>query len=294
MVLCIAREEFNTLLRHLAPDCDLEQRHSGGATALLFASYVHEEELILPLIRHGANYNTADDKGHTPLMGLCANEGGDLELVNYFSKLPNINVNAEDSKGRTALHRAAYSSKPSVLEELLNFPTIDVNARTHKGLSAIDYAIDYQQLSNLQILLRNPKCDINTTLYLPASRLYFAIEHNLLSQIKTLLSRPHKDPDIRLSAFNYAIWQQKDAIAAMFLQDMDKQAQHDFIKQALALAWERGQREIGLSLYQTYGTQYGIALPPQEELEEFTYDVAPEFEEWLEMDELLINHYSEE
>jgi hypothetical protein len=256
------------LLRRLAPECDLEQRNVRGVTVLLFASYMQEPEIILPLIKHGADYNTADYEGYTPLMGLCT-DGGNLALVHYFSKLPNINVNAKDSKGRTALHRAAQESKFSVLRELLNFPMIDVDARTNEGLSAIDYAINHQRLANLQVLLRDPKCAIDNTIhYSTASRLCFAIEYDLLPWLETLLSHSDKDPAIRLSAFNYAIWKKKQAIAAMFLQDMD----NDFIKQALALTGERGK-----------------------EKEYDSEELAPEYVKWLEMvEELLINNYSED
>jgi ankyrin repeat protein len=244
----------------LKQGCDLEQRDMNGQTALFYSCYFKSLDAMLLLLEHGADHNTTDNKGNTPLMQICSVDP-DLAKVNHFLALPNIDVNARNNEGKTALHKTVQENYPLVIAALLKHPAIDINLRTHKGFSALDYAINHQHFDNLQRLLCHPNIDTRASNYPIVSVLYFAIEHRLLSVIKQLVH--DEDCGTHPAAFNYAIWRRQDDIATLFLQNMNEQNQRIFLQQAAEFAWKKGQRDLELRLHEKYGKQYGLFLYPR-------------------------------
>lgn len=96
------------------PSLDLELHTGDGSTALIFASASQPEEpeavrldrieACKLLIARGANVNARNRAGNRPL--LIAAELQLLELTKLLLARPEIEVNAQDERGDTALHRA--------------------------------------------------------------------------------------------------------------------------------------------------------------------------------------------
>jgi ankyrin repeat protein len=264
--------EISALKVLLKRGCDLEQRDMNGQTALFHACYFCDLYIIDLLLEYGADYTATDDNGNTPLMRACLIDVH-LEKVKLLLALPDINVNASNNKGKTALHKTAQKDRPLILRALLKHPDIDVNLRTHKGFSALDYAIEHQRFANLPLLLHHPNIDTRASNYPLISGLYFAIEHGSLLLVESFLHNV-RGLDIGMAAFNYAIWRQKDNIADLFLQYMDEQHKRTFLKQASVRAWKNGQRDLELRLHEKYGKQYDLPLYPPKKIEEPEWDRA--------------------
>ncbi|MGL9726338.1 MAG: ankyrin repeat domain-containing protein [Wolbachia sp.] len=64
-----------------------------------------------------SNKNTESNKNIGYLLNFAAI--GDIEGVKFFIKHCNVDVNSIDNIGRTALHKAAYKGKSSIVEYLL-------------------------------------------------------------------------------------------------------------------------------------------------------------------------------
>ena len=64
-------------------------------------------ELIKILIKYGADVDTSDGLGMTPLFRATA-KSANLEIATYFIEEANASVNITNKYGSTALHGCAY------------------------------------------------------------------------------------------------------------------------------------------------------------------------------------------
>ena len=94
-------------------------------------------------IGRGANVNYRSEadfsEGMSCLMAAVAN-GGEA-VVRLLLAQPDIEVNARDEIGRTALHFAVAFSNKAILRMLLGFPGLDPNVTNNNGRTAIMEAI---------------------------------------------------------------------------------------------------------------------------------------------------------
>lgn len=96
----------------------VEARNIGGATALHIASRGSNIEIVKILLSNGANVNSIDNDGWTPLMRAAANNNPDIvsELLTH-----NANANIKNSLNETALIQAVNSGCYRCLESILNY-----------------------------------------------------------------------------------------------------------------------------------------------------------------------------
>ena len=138
-------------------------------------------EVVDVLIQYGADVNRKHN-GMTPLMVAC--KRGHYGIVQHLLKTQNVNVNAQNSNGLTALHFSVQSNSVEIVRNLL-LKGADPNiAITSTPL------ITACASSNLQIVkeLLKAKADVNgqdedgtTALYMASSKGHFGIVKKLLS-----------------------------------------------------------------------------------------------------------------
>jgi ankyrin repeat protein len=105
------------LLRHMG-QAGLEARGRDGGTVLHWAASKGHEEMLAWLLSQGAQADTTDSDGITPLM--YAAKGGHVGVVRMLLKhMEGQGVELTDVKGRTALHHAATRGKGNVARFLL-------------------------------------------------------------------------------------------------------------------------------------------------------------------------------
>lgn len=81
----------------------------------------------------------ADFKNQTPLMLVADN--GDYELAEIL--IPISDINAQDNKGRTALHAAVMGNSLKCVSSILECEDIDLNKRTVDGNTALHMAVRF-------------------------------------------------------------------------------------------------------------------------------------------------------
>jgi hypothetical protein len=59
--------KFDLVRQFLAEGGDVDERDEWGGTALGYALAAHDEDAMRLLLEHGANVNTPDNQGHTPM-----------------------------------------------------------------------------------------------------------------------------------------------------------------------------------------------------------------------------------
>jgi ankyrin repeat protein len=130
------------------------QANPDGMTPLLAAIQYGKPEIVKALLAKGANINAARPDGTTPLM--LASEGtgylpDNLPLVEAL--IPhNPNLEARDSSGQTALHRAVKQGKIDVVRLLLDHGA-QIDAKTSDGSTPLFYAAEFGKVPILELLI---------------------------------------------------------------------------------------------------------------------------------------------
>lgn len=119
---------------------DMSALESLKSSALSIAVY---------LISHGADVNTSDKQGFTPLLN-SAREGF-FDLIKVLEK-HNADTQVKTKKGFTMLHFAADGGHTDILERLLQ-QGADIEAKTDEGCTALHLAAHAGELEITRILL---------------------------------------------------------------------------------------------------------------------------------------------
>lgn len=144
---------------------DVNYKDEYGLSAIVsacMADFTDIVELLLaqPGIDIGASYNDG-------LKGLiAASNNGSEEIVamllNYnFEHDSEIDVNASDRHGNTALILAAAFNHTGVAQMLLTHPEIEVDAANKQNSTALLYACVNGNLDLTRVLLETGKCNVN-------------------------------------------------------------------------------------------------------------------------------------
>ncbi|CAI7573042.1 unnamed protein product [Penicillium bialowiezense] len=107
---------------------DIEKRDSDGDTALIYASRLQDVQMddLRLLINAGANVNTQNDEGLTPLMSLV--HANDTAAFQLLMADPEIDVNLTSRAYGSALHQACFGARRDldIIEQLVD-RGVDVN-----------------------------------------------------------------------------------------------------------------------------------------------------------------------
>lgn len=99
---------------------DVHLRDNFGNTAITLAAGKGSSEILKYLLEAGANVNERDGWESTPLINACCNSVFSFETVQILLKYPNVEINARNNAGFTALicaSRAGRLKTVKLLEE---------------------------------------------------------------------------------------------------------------------------------------------------------------------------------
>ncbi|KAK6501260.1 hypothetical protein TWF481_009101 [Arthrobotrys musiformis] len=150
---------------------DINEKDCDGLPPLHYAIVKDRVKVVEILLQEGADYNICDDDGETPLMWVAMREARSraekfvmgiirpkrivhmpmAELL--LQKCADINLEAKDKAGRTALFHAAKMGKGGLLELLLQWGA-ELESRDNDGRTALSLAAEFGHLSIVRILLR--------------------------------------------------------------------------------------------------------------------------------------------
>ncbi|CAG0911479.1 unnamed protein product, partial [Cyprideis torosa] len=120
-------------------------------TPLYLACVMGHVSVARDLVAHGADVNTKDRRGWTPLIG--ASDGGHVETVEFLVREAKADVEGrENITGCTALAVAAWKGHTHVMEILLAAGA-EMNARDSDGLTPLQWACMEGSLEGAKLLI---------------------------------------------------------------------------------------------------------------------------------------------
>jgi len=146
-----------TALALLDQRIDVNQAESDGTTALHWAVYNDDVELVTRLIRAGANVNAKNDYGATPMSEAAV--AGNPVVIERLLKA-GADPDSPNAEGQTALMILARTSNVQAAKLLLRHGA-DVNAREQwRGQTALMWAAAQKQPAMVKLLVEHG-ADVN-------------------------------------------------------------------------------------------------------------------------------------
>ena len=225
----IAQQSKEVLLFLVHNGYDLNCTDRFGYTAFHYACQHGQLEAVKNLLECGACLDKTTENSEQWNGFLIAVHAGHLETVRYLLS-QQIDMNAQNSNGETALHLAVQSGHLPLVQSLLHFNNIktalylasqfghieqdslchrrgiDINAPNSNGETALHLAVQSGHLDIVHHLL-NQRAHINKQNNFPFTLLHFAIKSGHLDIVQHLIRHgihmhtPYLD---RKTAFDYA------------------------------------------------------------------------------------------
>ena len=186
----------------LKKGADINARDRRGMTPLLQSviQYMSEAggviahvEVVQFLLDHGADVRATDDQGDTVLIKTVGVFRGSPDIVRSLLA-KDVQINAQNKKGTTALMVAAYIGTEDVVALLLE-KGADVTLKDNEGLTALDYSVNSGQIKIAKTLFgRSPgskneyKSEVELSAAVTNSALLSAVTSSKLEEVKALLA----------------------------------------------------------------------------------------------------------
>ena len=120
--------------------------------------------------------------------------GNELLIRRVINSDENIDINAKDGDGMTALQYAVIKGYPQLVDKLLEHEGIDVNSQDESGLTALHYAVGEKFTHAVEALLAHKDIDVNVQDGNGLTPLHHAILKRDQKTVRWLLG--HKDIDV--------------------------------------------------------------------------------------------------
>ncbi|CAG0899969.1 unnamed protein product [Cyprideis torosa] len=147
---CIMEGHRSVVLLLLGRGAEVDRRDEIGMTPLLWACMQGHVSIARDLVAHGADVNASERRGETPL--IKASERGHVEMVEYLVTETNVDLEARDMFGRTALASAAMENLLQVMKALLAAGA-EVDAVLSNGFTPLKYACKWGSLEGVRLLV---------------------------------------------------------------------------------------------------------------------------------------------
>ncbi|WP_133406345.1 ankyrin repeat domain-containing protein [Parashewanella tropica] len=130
------------LLKH---QVDVNVVNHDGKTALYCAADGGHSDVVSLLLEHGASAIQRDKQAFTPLQ-IAAHKGRGA-VVDVLLKQPEVDIDAQNDRGWTALMLAAAHGNVGIVRSLLSH-TINIQATHHNGETALEIALHNSRLGD--------------------------------------------------------------------------------------------------------------------------------------------------
>jgi ankyrin repeat protein len=180
------QKQDRAAVQTLLPQCDATAVNAAqvdGMTALHWAAYLDDAEIVRALLKAGANAKAANRYEVAPLSLACANGNAEIvEMLLAAGADPNTTLRG----GETALMSAARTGNAGAVKALLARGA-DVNAKERRGQTPIMWAAAEGNTEVVNLLIR-AGADFTTALDSGFTPLFFAARDGRSETVRALLA----------------------------------------------------------------------------------------------------------
>ncbi|MDO9435210.1 ankyrin repeat domain-containing protein [Hydrogenophaga sp.] len=199
LMLALANDDLVVVKRLREKGASIDARLQNGSSMLHIACEKCGKDTIGWLLQQGLDpsaINERNDDEKTPL--LVAALVNNVAAAKVLLGQGQIDPNAGDADGLTALHWASLEGNAELIDALLahtrgNHP-IDPNARDNDGLTPLDRAMEEQSVKGIRRLAQSAEVDVNIPNQKGWPPLHQAIRLGRIDIAHALLSAPGTDP----------------------------------------------------------------------------------------------------
>lgn len=173
-------------------EIDSYSRGAGGDSALSLAARQGHERIVELLLKRGAEADSKDLAGCTPLMS--ATYCGHVGVVRLLLKTGRVDVNSRNVNMETALLLAAKRGHEAILKLLLE-EEVEVNSKDSFGRTPLAWAGIRGHVSIAKLLLRTGRVDANLNDKIGRTLLSWAAGEGHVSAAQLLLQTDRVDAD---------------------------------------------------------------------------------------------------
>ena len=132
-----AQNGYLNIVKYLSsiPQNKIDSQDNDGHNAFMLAAANNHLQVVQFLVQKGVDQTLTNTDSQTPL--IMAAMRGYLNVVTYLTSLPQVNIDAQDHLGVTALGWASFNNQPEVVEHLLK-EGADVSIKDSFGKTAFD------------------------------------------------------------------------------------------------------------------------------------------------------------
>ena len=189
---CLAHAAYRghtEIVRYLLclPEVDVNRRNADDHdTALQEAVFMKRTEVVQLLIDAGADVDTQNNEGRSPLHVAC--KSGELDIVKMLVEA-GAGVRATDNQGCTCLMLAAWHGHTDIVRYLVGVPEVELNHQSRAAASsntALHLAARNKRTDVVQVLI-DAGADIDTQNNLRHSPLHYACKKGARDIVKMLV-----------------------------------------------------------------------------------------------------------
>jgi ankyrin repeat protein len=166
LIEAVQKQDVQRVRTLLQQGTDVNQAEFDGSTALHWAAYVDDPDIMDVLLKAGAKVNLANQFGITPLMQAC--DSRDPKIVDLLLNA-GADANARAEGGETPVMRAARVGNPEVMKLLLAHGGDPKAKEPSQDQTALMWAISQRHPDVAQLLVENG-ADVRARTKIPAGQ----------------------------------------------------------------------------------------------------------------------------
>lgn len=180
-----ANENDNqTIVDSVRAGANIDTKNENGATPLFIASHKGNVEMVKFLLENGANPDIAIKLGATPLF-VAVQGNGNLEIIDLLLK-NKAEIHVRDHEGKTSLILAASENGNIDIAKKLVGRGAEINAYTEQGITALFFAAQ-NGFTDFAKLLIDEGANLDIAMERGATPLFIACQTGQTEMVKMLL-----------------------------------------------------------------------------------------------------------
>jgi ankyrin repeat protein len=183
-------EKVREILSH--PEVEIDPKQFDQTTPLYRAGLAGNARAFRLLLDRHADINNRNNDNLWTIL-ICAAAANRIEIAEPLLARRDLDVNAADDKGDTALHLAADRGHTRIIELLLARSDIQINARNQLGWSPLTKASFSGHIDIVRRFLARSDADVNLVDHDGQTPLFHAVSNEQLDVVRLLLSDPRTD-----------------------------------------------------------------------------------------------------